>query len=128
MTKQEIIRETVEFYKNNPRSIRGLRCVYVGYNREMCAFARVCKNPTEEWDGINDGSIYSDIIDISRNFGDGNVDNLVKDEYKGHDMDFWTDIQLLYDVPRYWNKGITTNTLTKSGEIVVEYLLQKYSN
>lgn len=116
MTKIEIIEETVVYYKANPRSItKSNSCVYFNEeNGAMCAFSRCC---TEE--------SVKQLHDFCEGNGVSGIDhfnNFLKEEYKGHERNFWVDIQILHDSGSYWDG----NELTSLGIEEVAKLKNKY--
>jgi len=116
MTKIEIIDETIEYYENNPRSIDvsqyGTSCMYLGPNGENCGFSRCCKQETvEKLHKENEGyGIHDFMLDY------------LKEQYTGHNTEFWTNIQMLHDTGSYWKN----NKLTTSGKAFVKTLKEQY--
>ena len=114
LTKLQIIDETVEFYKNNPRSLSGTLCVYNGPNDTKCAFSRCCEI-----------LIPSSFEGKSAAFAlRERGDYILKPEYRGHGLMFWNDLQSLHDLPRNWE--LTGNKLTIEGEKAVQRLKELY--
>lgn len=122
-TKIQIIQEVKEHFENNPRSLRasqvnpdwGPSCVYNGLNGEHCAFAIFVKDK------------YKPNLDAYEGFGASQViDNLgfdiIKDEYKIENSDFWDDIQSFHDNKNYWED----NSLTEKGIKYYNELISKY--
>jgi len=97
MTKQEIIEETVEYYKNNPFGYNsaGSKCVYYGSNEQMCAVGRCMINP----------KLYGDKDLSAFTLLEENSDNILKEEYRGHSSDFWNHLQAFHDdcARKYFN-------------------------
>jgi hypothetical protein len=120
MTKIEIIDETVEFYKNNPRAVlpSGV-CLYLTDEGNRCAHSRCIKDELiEEIHSRATGNwSASRVID---EFGDG----CHKPEYQGHPKKFWCQIQRIHDRSENWDN----NTLTPEGERFVRFLKQDYRN
>lgn len=92
-TKLEIFDETVKIYSNPENqsfkySNEFKRCLYVGDNGKMCAFAR-CANEQ----GID--TLKTKEGQSIQSFDD--VDSLLKPEYHGYDRKFWMLIQSLHD-------------------------------
>lgn len=89
MTKQEIIEETVEYYKNNPfgYNLNTGKCVYRGPEGQMCAVGRCLVHP--ELYGNEDISAHSLLVH--------NTDNSLKEEYQGHQPEFWNRLQSFHD-------------------------------
>lgn len=124
MTKIEIIQETAAYYGEDP-SRRGLfldsnsvgdpltKCAYITKDGKMCAVGRCLIDP-----GVisYDTSIYSALNDKELEQED------FKEPYRGHDADFWTDVQDLHDSALNWDG----TGLTKKGKDILEYLLTKY--
>ena len=106
LTKLQIIDETVEYYSNNPRSVCGTECRYIGPNGENCAFSRCCSDPTSciPYEGGNHMLWF------------------VKSEYRGHGLEFWKQIQDLHDLSIHWEG----NKLTKIGQDHVKKLKERF--
>lgn len=111
MTKLEILDETVEYYKKNPRS----RQVYLDVDGSMCAVGRCVINPEDFQNRSNRAGLYG-IVSLRTNglFSDKDL----KEEYRGHDVEFWSAIQNLHDFERYW----TEEGLSELGKEIVENL------
>lgn len=115
-TKKEIIDETVEFYKNNPRSVvydefGDHKCKYLGPKGERCAFSRCC---IESFKDFQEGkNVLAQL---------GKCIQILKEEYRIDDIHFWVNIQMIHDAEPYWNK----RNLTKRGEHFVSLLHKKY--
>ena len=111
-SKYEIIDETVEYYENHPRAISSTgRCQYVTADGEVCAVGRCVENPVfleQEF------AIVESIP---------NLDNELREDYRGHDMEFWSDLQQLHDNDNYWDH----RRLSNIGIRYVEGLWDKYS-
>lgn len=93
MTKIEIIEETVEYYKVNPFGYDPNRdgiseggCVYYGPNAEVCAVGRCLINPEHFKNS------FCGVAGLHSNFN-----NIVKEQYTGHDIYFWVDLQFFHD-------------------------------
>jgi hypothetical protein len=119
-SKLEIIEETVEFYKNNPRSINNDegwdKCVYLNDDGHKCAFSRCCTDEGVTW--------LHEEIDIGRDGGSVIQHFLehLKPEYQGHDIEFWKDIQKVHDKKLHWDGQI----LTELGIEFVNILKKEY--
>lgn len=118
-TKIEIIDETVEFYKNNPRSVltpnedRRQVCLYHGPDGKRCAFSRCCQQEIDlsEFEGQSCSSILQEM-----------GDTVLQEEYRQHDATFWAKIQYLHDSKQFWKQ----NQLTASGHKYVVQLKTQY--
>jgi hypothetical protein len=127
-TKLEIIDETIEHYKSNPRSFimqgNTKLCVYLSNEGNKCAFSRCCTDEGVAW--------LHDEVDIT--LGGDNVGSeflqFLKPEYQGHDVEFWLDIQDLHDVNSYWEiemvDNVPRNKLTPLGFMKYCNLKLKY--
>jgi hypothetical protein len=112
MTKIEIIEETVEFYRNNPRAYDPLvGCLYVTSSGLRCAHSRCLNETLVDLKAIQTCQNARDVI---RDHGD----NVHKEQYRGHSIDFWMDIQQLHDTCEYWSG----TELSEEGKLVVERL------
>jgi hypothetical protein len=119
MTKIEIIKETVEYYKNNNRGITpGGACQYLTKDGDMCAVGRCLENPED----IGLKTIYADALIIG--YGDG----IFKKQYQGHDINFWKNLQIFHDSNRFWVSYKTKkgNKLTEDGKNDLKFLLERY--
>lgn len=102
-TKLEIIEETIEHYKNNPRSVNADgHCMYNGNDGAKCAFGRCCTD--EGIYALREGeSVQEEFLEH------------LKPEYQGHNEFFWGAIQMLHDGSDFWEKTQTGNILTDRG-------------
>lgn len=116
-SKIEIIKETVEYYSNNPRSINtaGTSCLYNGPNGEKCAFSRCCVDDASFIEGTSADSTLGSLSN----------QNILKEEYRGHDGIFWNNVQALHDLSANWNDE--GNGLSDIGIERVNKLIQRYS-
>ena len=117
LSKLEIIEETVEYYKNNPRSLSlSGSCLYQGEDGELCAFARVVV--PEERKYLTENEACSMLMGIK-----------LLPQYEKHekDVEFWLDIQQLHDRSRNWTPNNSGgNDLTQDGKIFVNERKEKY--
>ncbi len=98
----EIINETVEYYSADPVGRRGYdeikqNCYYITEDGKMCAFGRCCIDPH----GISTTSICEDEIEME----DGSykeIEDLLKEEYRGHNHSFWYNLQKFHDDKDNW--------------------------
>lgn len=100
-TALQILEETVQYYSEdtNRRSINkgSTMCMYKGENGNVCAYARCWKEGVykEEYE-------LRGVKTLSRLEG-SQPDDLVKEEYQGHPVEFWYRIQNLHDSEYNWN-------------------------
>lgn len=117
-TKNEIVKETREYYENNPRGIGKYACYYykeVNGVELMCAVGRCIKDvKTFVLDPINTGAYASEL----------DLESILKDEYKGHPKLFWINLQQFHDFPLNWDG----NKLTELGERKFKELLNEDYN
>lgn len=114
-SKKEIIDQTVQAYKNpENRAIDGFGgCeYYLAETGKMCAVGRCLTKPQGK--ESNDITYAFEKRDIrQRSF---------KPQYRGHEVEFWADIQIFHDTDAYWsNKG-----LTASGKACYNKLVEKW--
>lgn len=127
-SKHEIIDETAAYYNLNNRSIKsdgGNYCLYNGPNGKKCAFARMCADDIILTEGKNAANMlgwegYHDKKPLN-SMGDQGV---LKEEYRGHSMEFYNAIQGLHDLVLNW----TENGLSPQGVEVVKRLKERYKD
>lgn len=114
-SKLEIIDETVAYYSEDTsrRATVGPRCLYQTLDGRKCAVGRYMISPPTTCCGTVGG--------LEREYGP--INDLLKDEYRGHSIYFWRDLQRLHDDSIYWD----TNRLSEAGEKEVVRLKNKYS-
>lgn len=128
-TKLEIIDETVAFYSENvsrrsftiPGVFKTLEsCVYWNEkNGNVCAVGRCASEEgLKTLHDLYEGVGIEGVADIFP------VDNILKEEYKGHSVDFWNAIQFLHDRSSYWDE----NGLSEMGKEYVKNLIEEYGN
>lgn len=110
-TQQEIIDETIEYYRTHPRgmNIREGECMYLTPDGCMCAVGRCMSDPQDGQHKIGNRALGDVPID--------KLDLLLKSDYRGHNLDFWGDLQNFHDTPQYWE--------TEEGGELTEYGLKK---
>ena len=107
MTKEEIINETVEYYKD--ASKRGYndvtrRCEYLTESGNMCAVGRCLipgsvmesRSQNEELPQRNFIGAVTDVV---------NLEQILKPEYRGHSSHFWMLLQNLHDSHEFFSDG-----------------------
>jgi len=108
-TKLEIIEETEQYYSD--ASKRGgiyregdpnnLRCKYITPDGKMCAVGRCMIAPKDYGTGVC-GIVYNHNI---RYGSVDELDELLKEEYRGHDIGFWESLQMLHDINVHFKDG-----------------------
>ena len=121
-TKIEIIDETVEYIKENGRALQpnGVTCMYQNENGIGCAVGR-CLDKKKYFSGMEENNV----INLTECVLEKSLDHYLKKDYKGHSLEFWSDLQKLHDESCYW---INNKELSSSGKAVVGSLKKKYTN
>lgn len=91
MTEEEIVLETIKYYRTHPRSLSESTaggCRYIGPNGERCAFSRCCTAKSQFVEG---------------DACDRQPEARLQRKYKGHPIDFWLDLQSLHDDALNWH-------------------------
>lgn len=109
LTVQEIVDETVEYYRTHPRAITSKEaCVYYSCEADrnrarddeefppigsMCAVGRCLADPPSY---AGTYGLVSGMLSILED---------LQNKYKGHTLGFWREMQMLHDIPRFWEKN-----------------------
>lgn len=119
-TKLQILEETYNFYKNNPdqraigkNSLGLVECMYLTFDGRKCAVGRCQIEPNLFFTRRVD-----DIWPTSEK-----LDETLKPEYRGHDIDFWTDLQSFHDFDSNWDE----NGISSLGETQYQTLVKRHS-
>lgn len=121
MTKTEIILETVEYYKNNPRGLdkSEIQCCYYS-DGKMCAVGRCLKNPE---------FFKNDTVSIKALFENKMLDDShFKNEYQNNECNFWRELQKFHDTGAFWSAKEVGNELTILGLYILEKFLETWRN
>lgn len=109
-TKLQIIEELFDnYYVKDPskRAAKGSRCSYYQESTgNKCAVGMCMLNddtakhyqnlcPTSNVHGVN--IVLTDEEKLE-------FDDIIKEEYRGHDLDFWDEVQCLHDNNDYWTE------------------------
>ena len=111
-TKRQIILETSKAYTTRNRSVVGLSCAYKDPDGNKCAVGRCLIPKSILFKGENN-------FDSIETFG-YQVAIQFKEEYRGHSLDFWQQLQRLHDRARYWG----SDGINKLGKEYVAFLLK----
>ena len=115
-SKLEIIDETVAYYGEDlsRRAINDRdECVYVDpVTGNRCAVGRYMVGEVYFVGSVEE---FDDVTPLE--------DSLV-DQYKGHSVDFWGDLQTLHDSSSFWNLG--GKGLSASGKLHVSTLKKRW--
>ncbi len=128
-SKVDILNETFEFYGADPKGRRSVEsdsvsCRYLipGIEPKMCAVGRCLENP-EEW--ADSSGRASDLQETIQALDRGDsLDAILKEEYRGHSISFWNDLQNWHDTPD--NFDLDNNCVCEHGKIQMRYLLEQY--
>jgi hypothetical protein len=125
ITKLEILNETIAFYNGdvNRRSKIADNCVYNGYNGEHCAVGR-CMLPEFKEQGVElKGNIGQGLKSLAI-INDLAFDKMLEEQYRGHEVDFWVELQHLHDNEIFWdNAGLNVVGENFTNEICKKYNL-----
>jgi hypothetical protein len=127
MTKLEIIEELFDnHFVKNPKK-RGVKrfegrpnCVYYDADtRNKCAVG-MCLT-TKALSHIGREHFKGDVRDLD-DFLSNNLDYYMKDQYRGHNLTFWDDLQFLHDSPRFWtNTGLSDEGQNRLADLKKRY-------
>ena len=114
MTKQEIIKETAEFYNLGNRGKNGgdtHMCQYLSSEGNMCAVGR-CIIPEKLEDFVE---VYNSLRVISIS----DLEFYLQPQYRGHSLAFWNDLQHFHDHPTNWTEeGLSEHGI--QGRVLLE--------
>lgn len=119
-TAKDIILETAAFYNSKNRSMADEGCCYLDEKGNNCALGR-CIKPERIKEIVEyDNSAAAISLLKHEDYGF----DILKDEYRIEDVQFWEDLQRFHDSEPNWDAfGIS-----KRGREVAEKLIAKYSN
>ena len=116
-TKLEILDMVASHYNSEKRAFKNGGCYYKTTDGRMCAVG-MCMNDDSiaRW-----GDFVGDIneLDSKRR---GGIYGMFKDEFEGHDIEFWANIQKLHDEAAFWDE----EGLSELGVERYEALKEKY--
>ena len=114
-TKIEIIEETAAFFNLGNRGYENFTCSYRTSKGKMCAVGRcLTEKGIQIFTEINSAGLKdSDSYSLQAN---------LKEEYLGHSLIFWQDLQNFHDDYRAWNtKGLSRVGITLKNNLIKEY-------
>jgi hypothetical protein len=113
---KDILDETLNYYVDHPerRAYGESGCYYLSSDGKHCAVGRCMISPKM---GIGLLSLWDSNVTSSL-WANGRLDKELKEEYRGHSIEFWGKLQNLHDDPDNWDEG----KLTLFGKIVVQDL------
>ena len=115
--KIDIIIETVKNYNSNNTSKKAETdtCTYMNEDGAMCAVGRCLTNEGMQiFKAFEDNNLHVDtsVTYFTQVYDMDKFDNALKEEYCGHDLKFWQNLQYLHDSPHNWDEdGITQSGL-----------------
>ena len=124
-SKLEILKETLEFYKTNPRSVKDGEYYYtlqITQRRKThdpvgrCFFAKYKQE--------NNSLINKHLFDLNQEL---NLDEYLLKKYRGHNIIFWLDLQAFHDNDEFWINGVNKASLSAHGKERFDFL-KKYYN
>ena len=120
-TKLEIIDETVAFYETDPsrRAEENNSCLYTDSRGNRCALGRYFTPEMLEATGDFKGSFKTLLAKLDRDPDD----EVFLPEYRGHDLEFWEELQAFHDEYDLWTPPY--DTLTRPDKI--EYLRKAWA-
>lgn len=138
MKATDIIRETVEYFTENKRAVEitetGESCRYNWGDGSHCAVGRCLdkkyQDMGEDMPG-NENSVQGLLDELQVN----SIDFILQEKYRGHSLDFWTELQELHDFGEHWQDDMyyledgniaECHKLTCYGEDQVNSLINKY--
>lgn len=125
LTKLEILNETIAFYNADVKKRSKLvgDCVYNGENGKHCAVGR-CMLPefTQQGDKLEGNHLGIQTL-YSRNKKES-LDEMLQEQYRGHEVEFWVDLQHLHDTDAFWdNAGLNALGEERTSEICKRFNL-----
>jgi hypothetical protein len=122
-SKIDIIIETVKHYNSNntARKAETDTCTYMNEGGAMCAVGRCLTNEGMQIFKAfehNNVEVNTSVEYFTNVYGMDEFNNALKEEYRGHDVDFWKNLQYLHDATNNWNE----NGITKYGLGTVDSL------
>jgi hypothetical protein len=123
LTKLEILNETVEYYSADPKrrsynTVDG--CTFNGKDGTHCAVGR-CLLPEYQEQGFyleGNSQIFAKFAESRGK----EFDDVLQEQYRGHEMKFWERLQHLHDTHDNWDKS----GITFEGELAVNEFYEIY--
>jgi hypothetical protein len=129
-SKQEIIKELFDDYfcldtsKRAFDTEKGMCTYFDSYTGNRCAFG-MCMLPSDEGCEYPFLSHGAGVYSLKRllTYHDMSLDDVLKEEYHGHGVWFWNDVQNFHDQNSWW----TPEGLSDDGKKELEALKTRYS-
>lgn len=120
-TKREIIDETVAYYSDpSKRAYFDWKCSY-WKDGKMCAVGRCLINPKNIQDIVEETCfcISGSVRSLSKKI---DFQSALKEEYRGHEIEFWTWLQNFHDEASHFDK----DTISESGLAYIKTMKDKW--
>ena len=121
LSKLEIQTSLVDFYSADPYTRRcqddAGTAVYNGRNGKHCAIGQCM---TEKYQSKGRGMHYNTgtLDEIVEYFEEKTFDDMLQEQFRGHEIDFWEHVQNLHDRDVHWTEtGISEAGLNKVKQI-----------
>ena len=133
MTTKEIVMQVADTYTLNNRSIEifcgGEECRYLTKDGRMCAVGMCMNEPALEEFGTVISTVRNLHKMVKNQRNEQGLDYLLKEEYKGHPLEFWSQLQHLHDNWEYWDEyGLNERGMKKAKQIIDENKHNFYVN
>ncbi len=97
--------------------------MYNAYNGTYCAVGRCFE---DKWKRVDDDFVLenndADIESMYIKNGFDSLDEMLKPKYRGHEVEFWEELQRLHDNSCNWN----SQGISNQGQVTVNKLLKNY--
>ena len=128
MTIKEIVMQVADTYTLNTRSTEIIsdtdECRYQTKDGNMCAVGMCMSEPSLHEFGSFIGSVRELHYTTMNQRNEQGLDYLLKEEYKGHPIEFWSELQGLHDIEDLWDE----NGLNHSGKIQASKIINEFKN
>lgn len=110
-TQLEILDETVKYYEEHKRAIRGDACYYKSPKGNKCAIGRLMTDYyLKKYKDSTRNIAY-----LGNDGDNGILNTIVKSEYRGYSIEFWMKLQKLHDQSSFWDDCDGFQVLSKKG-------------
>ena len=127
-TIKEIVMEVADTYTLNNRSTEIIcdseECRYLTEDGNMCAVGMCMNEPSLHEFGSFVGSVRELHNTTMNQRNEQGLEYLLKEEYKGHPLEFWSELQHLHDECRYWDE----DGLNERGKIQASKIINEFKN
>lgn len=128
LTKLEILNETIAFYNADVTKRSKTKdddCSYNGVDGKHCAVGR-CLLPKYHKQGENLKGNRLGILTLYSLNKKEKLDEMLQEQYRGHENEFWVELQHLHDTDAFWdNAGLNALGEECASEICKRFKLVK---